>query len=409
MPSLLPPEIRVEAVRDDVSYQLPVRSLGKLRLVGMVPLAFGLFFISMPLHTLIGTLQGVMSGKTSGVFQSVFAAFMTTFLVAGLMPVGIGLVLLFGRCRVEWREKRLSTVEQIGPFGWRRRLMIPKSCIRKLTVSAGTTRVNGKVVTTGTMANLAAMAAEFDSGKPRLVAIGYPRDWLQAVAEDLSRRAGVSSPLAGRPVVEILDEANPLQAAPEEVERPPGTAVRVEPTSNGLSMVVPPVGVRKGGKGLLGFSIMWCLFMAAFTFAWGAGAHSKSRAVPWPLWLFIAAFWAIGLGMLTGAINMGKRRALLLVANGRLKVAYSGIWGTKQWEWPRESIAAIRADGSGMEVNHRPVPELQVHPVGGRKVGFFAGRPENELRWMAFELRRALEVPAEAGAAVGRGAAARTE
>ena len=62
--------------------------------------------------------------------------------------------------------------------------------------------------------------------------------------------------------------------------------------------------------------------------------------------------------------------------------------------WSRGEIAAIRADASGMEVNDRPVIELQIHPVSGKKFGVLAGRNEEELRWMATELRRALNVPA---------------
>jgi hypothetical protein len=47
-----------------------------------------------------------------------------------------------------------------------------------------------------------------------------------------------------------------------------------------------------------------------------------------------------------------------------------------------------------MEVNNRPVIELQIHPAVGKKAGFLAGRDEAELRWMAAQLRRALNVPA---------------
>jgi hypothetical protein len=98
--------------------------------------------------------------------------------------------------------------------------------------------------------------------------------------------------------------------------------------------------------------------------------------------------------MLAGAINMGRRRAILLVENDRLKLAQVGLFGARKWDWQRESIAAIRADDSGMEVNNVPVIELQIHPVGGKKTGFFAGRDVQELRWMATELRTALKVPA---------------
>jgi hypothetical protein len=57
-------------------------------------------------------------------------------------------------------------------------------------------------------------------------------------------------------------------------------------------------------------------------------------------------------------------------------------------------LTAIRADASSMEVNHRPVIQLQIHPRAGKKVGLLSGRNEDELRWMATRLRRALNVPA---------------
>ena len=108
----------------------------------------------------------------------------------------------------------------------------------------------------------------------------------------------------------------------------------------------------------------------------------------------MAAFWAIGIGVLVGAIYMGRRSATLEADASRLGVETQGLFGTKRREWARAEISAIRADASGMEVNERPVIELQIHPSSGKKVGLLAGRKEDELRWMATRLRRALNVPA---------------
>ena len=113
----------------------------------------------------------------------------------------------------------------------------------------------------------------------------------------------------------------------------------------------------------------------------------------WP-YLMIALFWLIGVATILGAINMGRRRATLIVESGRLALTQTGIWGTKHRMWERGEIAAIRADKSGMEMNDRPVIELQIHPVAGKKAGFFGGRDDDELRWIATELRQALDVPA---------------
>jgi hypothetical protein len=101
--------------------------------------------------------------------------------------------------------------------------------------------------------------------------------------------------------------------------------------------------------------------------------------------------------MIVSAVNMARRRATLQIESGSLSVTQTGLFGTKQREWRRGDIAAVRADASGMEVNNRPVIELQIHPVTGRKTGFFAGRDTDELRWIATELRKALGVPAKVG------------
>ena len=47
-----------------------------------------------------------------------------------------------------------------------------------------------------------------------------------------------------------------------------------------------------------------------------------------------------------------------------------------------------------MEVNYKPVLELQIHPAGEKKVGLFAGRDELELQWIATVLRKKLNVNA---------------
>jgi hypothetical protein len=121
---------------------------------------------------------------------------------------------------------------------------------------------------------------------------------------------------------------------------------------------------------------------------------TKTEGSIWELVLVVLGFWAIGLGMLAVAINLGQRTATLTVEGGRLRVETIGLFGVKQLEWSRGEVAAIRADASGMEVNHRPVLELQIHPVAGKKVSLLAGRDEVELRWMATRLRQPLSVPA---------------
>ena len=391
MPVPLPHAIRVESVRDDAIYSLPARPLGNLRWIALFLALFGVVFASIPATTLFRILKGLLDGKSAAA-EIGFAVFLTPFVLAGLLPLGLGLLVLFGRCRVEWRQRRLATLDCVGPIRWRRRFQ--KSRILKFTVSSGGAKMNNRPVTTGPLAELGALAAEFEEGKPRLVAIGYPRDWLEALADDLSARVGATASTLAAPAVEVV---NLDQSRPETVEvvpKPPDSQVRVEPRRDGVLLVVPPAGLRRGSKGLFGFGIVWCLIVAAITITIGSVGAKNIRGNPLVGWTVLGVFWLVGLSMLTGAIHMARRRAMLLVEKGRLSVGQIGIFGAKKWDWNRENIGAIRADASGMEINNVPVIELQIRSVNGKKVGFFAGRDQRELAWMASELRRALKVPA---------------
>src|SRR5215510_995680 len=119
MPTTLPSAIRVESVRDDVSYTLPARPLGKLRWIALFLIGFGILFGSFPVTTLSRILRGIASGK-SELSEIGFAVFLIPFLLGGLIPLGLGLLVMFGRCRVEWRQRRLSILDFVGPIRWRR-------------------------------------------------------------------------------------------------------------------------------------------------------------------------------------------------------------------------------------------------------------------------------------------------
>jgi hypothetical protein len=135
--------------------------------------------------------------------------------------------------------------------------------------------------------------------------------------------------------------------------------------------------------------------MAIFTYFMLFATHQISDGGEVPLVIFIVAFWAIGAGLMAGAINMGKRQAVITAGKSGLTVTESGLFGQKRREFRREDVAAIRADASGMKVNDVDLIELQIHPVTGKKAGLFVGRDDDELRWMATELRKALGVPAK--------------
>lgn len=383
------PEIRVETAGNEATYWLPARPLGKVRWLGLILVGFSAFWLSEVGHMLADVLRDLSKSKQPE-FLYFIIAFLLVFVLVGCVPAFYGLLFMFGRCRVIWRNGRLVVSDSVGPVGWRRRM--PRAAIRKFEVKSGASS-NGRPITTGPLAKLAMLVAEFERGRPRIMAMGYPREWLEAIATDLSGRAGRSQ--AAAPRVEVIDDAKDPPQFRDVVEKPADSKVVIQRQSAGIVLDIPPAGLRKGTKGLFGFAILWCLFMVVWTSLVVFTTREKTLKDFWPFLLFICVFWVIGVGLMAKAVSMGRRRATLTAGNSGLTVVQIGPFGDKRREFRRGEIAAVRADASGMAVNDVPIIELQIHPVTGKKVGLFAGRDAGELRWMATELRHALGVGAD--------------
>jgi hypothetical protein len=65
--------------------------------------------------------------------------------------------------------------------------------------------------------------------------------------------------------------------------------------------------------------------------------------------------------------------------------------------WVLDAIQDIRVGPSGTEINNRPVMELQILPVAGKKIGLLWNRPREEQDWVAYLLRNAVESSRQAG------------
>ncbi len=106
--------------------------------------------------------------------------------------------------------------------------------------------------------------------------------------------------------------------------------------------------------------------------------------------VFVIVFWAIGIGLLLAALHMARRRAAIAVAAGRLLVVQVGLFGEKKRVWEPDELRSIEVGPSGMEVNDRPVLELQFVSKAGDKFGLFGGRDQEEIEWLATQLGKAL-------------------
>jgi len=384
-------QIQRQYVGGNVRFDFPVRSLGWAKILGVLLIGFSILFDWTPAHEVWRAVH--RSGQTGGrAGDSLELLFEIPFLIVGLMPMLFGLLILFGRSRVEWKDGQLLAAELLGPFWWTRRM--PRKALRKLGVSASTTRnADGPVQE---YPKLSALVAEYEDGSKKLLVLGYPKDWLLGVAQELKNYAGGGDGLSAGPI-EVV-ETTPLNPNDvDTVQQPAGSRVQVEERVNGIRLTVPPAGLGEGSKGLFFFALLWCGFMTVFTtVAIVAGFDSKDKGdgAVWVFVGFITVFWGIGAGLMAAALNMGKRTATFMVEGGELRIETKGLFGVKQWVWRRDEVAAIRVDNSNVEVNDRPVLNLQIFPRTGKKTGLLAGRNEDELRWMATRLRGALKVPA---------------
>ena len=155
----------------------PTSAAPSVVLLVVVVVAFSVLFVWGPARGVFETIGRLASTQQVG-FEVIAFVGQLFFVVVGSFPGFLGLLAIFGRCRVDWRERRLSTAECLGPIRWRRRM--PREPIRKFKVDFGRDTENNKPVTDGLFARFGVLIAEFEQSKPRIVVLGYPRDWLQA-------------------------------------------------------------------------------------------------------------------------------------------------------------------------------------------------------------------------------------
>jgi hypothetical protein len=174
-------------------------------------------------------------------------------------------------------------------------------------------------------------------------------------------------------------------------EQPEGSEVQVENSPTGITLTLPPAGIYRGSKGLLVSGLVFTAFLSVgyvimLGFMQLAG-HYNGYVIAG-----VSVLWLLGPLMLAAAFHMGRRRAAFAVVGDSLMVLQTGPLGNKRKDWSREAITDIRTGPSNTSVGGKIIIELQVHPRNEHKVGFLAGRDEEELRWLATVLRRALHV-----------------
>jgi hypothetical protein len=191
----MPSNVQVDAMGDHVRYLLPRRQLGAMRWVGLLPMGTGCVILGI-LSVMLRPMKSLASAdRASRIFAAVLCGFFLLFAVPVLRLMIFGLVVIAGRSEIRLINGRLSARERAGPFFWTRRCK-KKTPIQRVSVGYGdgTVTVNGKP--TERFSNLARLAALGVEAGPNvkdrfLLTIGYPKEILLAVGQDLAHRMHV--------------------------------------------------------------------------------------------------------------------------------------------------------------------------------------------------------------------------
>jgi len=383
----------VRRIQDSLSvtrYVLPRRNLGKMRRVGWAPLGMGVFATLFMVFWMWGPISGGLHSDGIGRWLGIgFGLLGLPGLAIGIGLLSLGVVILTNASHAEITigDGMLCAIERIGALPIRRRRRIEQ--VKRLVVEKGGIAVTDNRGMRHTLVpDLAALKAEMHAGKTLILAPGYPCELLRPLADKIANALPAAAQPEGvetvAPVVEVVEREADEPAGDVEVSRPALTDITLRTEANGLAISVPARGLWKGSQGLFFFSLLWNGFMVVFT-----AAMLKGKA-PVPVYLFMLLFWGIGLGLLAGAIQMAKRRVLLAVVNGALAYRVTSPFRTSEKRFALADIETIRVGPSGMEVNNRPVMELQILPRDGKKVGLLSNRSREEQEWLAWVLRQQL-------------------
>ena len=407
--------LQTELTATGARYRLPRRQLGRIRHFGWAAAGGGLlgtaFMVSWMGMPVMHGIQLLIRQEWFGLALLGFGALGLFGLLPclGLLLGGLTFALNWSRCVVEVRADRVYSNERLLFWTWRRKF--PSGDIRKLRlISAESDSDAANCPPDWLGAFDHALMVNEGGAQKFAIAPAYPAHLLGQLGRELAPRLGAEFvPLAGDSqhsagfAALSEPEACPGIGEPSKpgAERPAEAVSTIERRPDGVTISVPPVGVVKGSHGLFAFGVLWSGFVGLVVVAAVLAALGvlpvDGDPPSWGTMLILLPFVAVGFGMLLAAINMGKRRAELVTAHGRLLVIRHSIFSTRQQEHAASSIEEIVVGPSGMEINECPVNELQIHLSNGNKLGLLSQLNDGELNWIASQLNQTLPVGTDVG------------
>lgn len=399
-----PPDVRTIDTLQGTRFLLPSPPL--LRLAGLFPLAFGLFFSGFAVFWILGAagaLRGSGGGSHQGgpgIMSILFPLFGVPFFLVGLVPVGMGFTILFGRPEFEIRGDRFRTGVRLGPLHrskWR-----PTDDVERFEIN--------RFGPSGTRSGMYVLRAHVGEDRPLNVTGSRDRAWLENLARAITARLDRGELVGDPPEIITRDRDPELEqdaAQPDVVPAgvddpgppPPMARVWSEESPTGPTIFVPPRGMRgKPVPTLLIFALFWLVITNVVSAGFVTGFISHPGGPPTGVifaGIMLLLFEAIGIGLLVYALSLARRRAILDVTDeGRtLLVTRSGLRTSSQREIAAATITAIQVQNSGTAVNNRPLRQVAIKVSDADDVCLLTGAPDAELTWLAHKLRHALASP----------------
>jgi len=136
---------RFESVGSKLQFELPARPLGTARVLSVMTIGFGLLAVYGPVKRMCDGMQTLRQSSSIG-FNAPLVFMTLLFVFAGCVRIMLGLLILFGRCRVTREDGWFHVSEIIGPVRWTHKL--PHKRIRAFEVHPPPPQSAGSVAVT---------------------------------------------------------------------------------------------------------------------------------------------------------------------------------------------------------------------------------------------------------------------
>lgn len=370
----MPPEIAVEETAHGVLYRFPARRWPSYW-AGWTLLLFGIFLLATAAAILV--FAPMNTSWPAGVVVLGVCVFIGS---GGVLLCIWGQHALNGRAEVELRGDELYTAERTGRLRWTRRRSL--TYVKRIHVLHEWQETTAYMLHNPELAAFAIrVVLERDDGTRQLLVKWYARELLEPFARDLSQRLHLKEPV----VVRLLDQTSDET---DSIQQPEGSSIAIEHTSDGLSIVVPPLGILRSKDGRSVTKLVGGGVAGAVA---GVTAMVIFSVGPWWIWAMFSMPALAGVLSVTAGL-LGQRDTYLDVVGDTMLISTKSWRGVRQHQWTRDELKSIQPGESVVAINDEKLPQLHIIPKVGDPVHLLTGRRQDEVLWLAHTLRQAMNI-----------------